>query len=312
MANGKQNYLDFDAGPLPSLTLLQHGKRESRPSSAPPIGRGDCHDPQDHHEKAAVAEAAAQKGVNSGSLLRCYHRNTSKLLAHGNRLLSDKDEQILVWTLQAFSRHNMALTLTLCRSLISKLFDKTPSKPWLAKFMKRHSKELRAGATKQLSKARNAKGLLTGRANAFAKQAEDFLDDHKLPANAIFNYDETILAASGNKLVLKRINSKNRSRMNSQLQRSSSLGPMISFISANGNHSLHSLCAAIFANRFSNLKCGFRSFKYSALIIRPPPTCSPNFSLAFTLILLALSLLALLPPPLRQFKRVVMIVEEEQ
>ena len=186
--------------------------------------------------KAAVAEAAAQKGVNSGSLLSCYHRNTSKLLAHGNRLLSDKDEQILVWTLQAFSHHNMALALPLCRSLISKLFDKTPSKPWLAKFMRRHSKELRAGATKQLSKARNAKGLLMDRMNAFAKQAEDFLDNHKLPANAIFNYDEAALAASGNKLALKRINSKNRSRMNSELQRSSSLGSMISFASANGKN----------------------------------------------------------------------------
>ena len=69
---------------------------------------------------------------------------------------------------------------------------------------------------------------------AFLKQLENVLEGHKFPARAIFNYDEIALSTSGNKLVLKRINSKNRSRMNSELQPSSSVESMISFISANG------------------------------------------------------------------------------
>ena len=46
--------------------------------------------------KAAVAEAAAQKGVNPGPLLTCYHRNSPKLSEHGNRLLAEKEESIAI------------------------------------------------------------------------------------------------------------------------------------------------------------------------------------------------------------------------
>ena len=67
--------------------------------------------------KGAVAEVAARNGVNSSSLLTCHNRNMPKRTQRGNRLLTEKQEDCLVWALQSFSHHNTALAMPLCKSL---------------------------------------------------------------------------------------------------------------------------------------------------------------------------------------------------
>ena len=160
---------------------------------------------------------------------------TPKGPQHGNLLLTDQEEQFLVWALQAFFHNNKALTLPLFTSLAFHLYGKRPSRRWSDRFFARHANALKPNATKQLCKARNKQELVQARVSTFIDQAEKFMKAHHFPVHAVFNYDETVLTLAGKKLSLKRIDSKIRSQMNSELTREFSLGSVISFIQASGS-----------------------------------------------------------------------------
>ena len=72
------------------------------------------------------------------------------------------------------------------------------------------------------------------RNDAFLDQLQSFLNAHSFPAYAVLNYGQAVLTLSGNKLVLKRINSRNKSRLNSELARERPLAPTIYFMQASG------------------------------------------------------------------------------
>ena len=184
--------------------------------------------------KDAAAYAAARRNAAKPALAGAYYRSAPSLEYHRNRLLSGQQEQKLVWALQAFSHCSKALTQPLCNSLAFRLFGAAPSERWPSFFMKRRSKELKPGAAKQLSKARNDQKLMIERIDAILGQLESFLNAHNFPSHAALSYDEAALALSGNKLALKRFSSKSKSRLNSELAREPSLGSMISFAQASG------------------------------------------------------------------------------
>ena len=168
--------------------------------------------------KAAIEKAAAQYKVKSSTLISTFYRNSPKGPQHGNRFFNDKEEDVFVWALQGFSHNNMAVTLPLFYSVAYGIFGVRPYKMWSRKFFARHRNALKPNATKRLYAARNKDELLIEMVNDFLKQLETFLKDRSFPPCTVMNYDETILSTNGKKLVLTRINSKNRNRANSELK----------------------------------------------------------------------------------------------
>jgi len=157
-----------------------------------------------------------------------------KVKEHAARRLSSLQEQILLYTAQAFSASNLGLTPAQIRTIASRLWDIELSPSWVTKWLKRNKKEISHRKCVSLSKNRVDVDQL-------AYDIENFIDQLGLryktlhfPNVAIFNVDETRVSFKETGIQFSRIEWTQREKHNLISTRAEKSSTMITFVSAAG------------------------------------------------------------------------------
>jgi hypothetical protein len=186
-ARGKRSSLGANLKEIPALKLAYLYLKNLRDT---PVGRQSS-------LLALCNEVGAKFKVRPGSLrMKFLKARVSKLKQHGNQLLFDYEEQLLIGILQALAAQveapgpetviKMATYFTQRRKL------KPPSQQWAREFLNTYEKELKRKSEKRSDKSRIA-ARIPVETNAWLKYTEDYLDT--LPCTTdphlIINIDET-------------------------------------------------------------------------------------------------------------------------
>ena len=140
-----------------------------------------------------IEKHAAALGCTPKALHNHWDRADAsfKVKEHAARRLSSLQEQILLYTAQAFSASNLGLTPAQIRRIGSRLWDIDISSAWVTKWLKRNKKEISHRKCVGLSKNRVDVEQLSLDIENFISQLSMRYETLHFPNVAIYNVDET-------------------------------------------------------------------------------------------------------------------------
>lgn len=124
----------------------------------------------------------------------------------GNSILTATEDRSLVYTTQAFSYANAALTRAELASLVNELWGKKVGEMWALDWVRRYKSELSTRACESHAYKRNSASVFD-QVVSWAAQLSSFFKNHPLAPSAIINYDERRLVMNGEQLAIKRVQS---------------------------------------------------------------------------------------------------------
>lgn len=177
-------------------------------------------------------------GIKAATLQTAFYRSKSRFPPIPRRnlhqVLTDRQEQALIYTLQVFSATNISLKTKELKQLAEAAFQIKVSPNWSARFVKRHKQELTVRHCKALSKNRQTEELVDS-VDSWVDKYSDYLDHHYFPAKAIFNFDETRINFTETGMQFKRIEWKARQKHNFLTSRAEKSMSLLSFLCADGS-----------------------------------------------------------------------------
>jgi len=202
-------------------------------------------------EKVALKDVlplvAHDNNVAPKTLEDWYYRWKGEEMNHGNAIMTFEEEQTILNVCQAFSIANVQVSNEELVNMVEETLNKHPSRKWASRFLKKHKKDLRKRTCKALSGKRAATETMED-IHSFIKSYKEFTNHHHFNNFSTFNIDETIISNNGEKLVLKRIESTQRQRAETEQVRDKTVGSLTTIISAAGELVLSVYCIKVKIN----------------------------------------------------------------
>ena len=181
----------------------------------------------------SLAKVSSETGTNIDALRSEYYRKYRvQERHHGNRLLTKRQEDVLLHLAVSFSACNKGWNRRLFRTVMKEVFDLSPSRHWMNDWTKANKKHLSQRKTKHLAKKRNSSDMLA-EVESFIHQVEDQRTRTTMTASNVVNYDETRVAITTDGEVV--LESKAKDRANSHGHHAQVLGSLLAFIAADGS-----------------------------------------------------------------------------
>jgi hypothetical protein len=178
---------------------------------------------------------AKKHGMSHSRLLKWFFVAHPNRGHHRKRVLTELQEEQLKYALLAVSSMNMDWTIRQMQDAAMTMFGVKLHRSAADRFKKRHRKCISFATSKSLAKKR-ADPRLYDLALAHADQYKQFLDEKKLPASSIVNYDECRIVVTDEKaLRTRRLVSRNKHKAQFEGRvKGTHVGTYIPFISATG------------------------------------------------------------------------------
>lgn len=182
----------------------------------------------------AFQALARQRGVSVTAIKARYYREKRQARkpkkVHGNRILSDQQELAILCFILAFAMASLPLTKIKVLAVVNDLWQENLTSKWLKGFYKRHGKYLSYRKAQAIQKNRLAPQLID-EVDRWITVHRDYYSAWHFPDFARFNVDETRLIGVQNK---GQIFGAKRGKQNTQEAKSTPLGTLVPFVSANG------------------------------------------------------------------------------
>lgn len=196
--------------------------------------------------KVAAQELAAEYSVSAAAIKKAYYRSEKSEGNHGNCLLSEHQEKIVLAVVISFSERNLGLTNSKIILLIRDLYGITVSNTWVFNFIQRHSDQVSKRHTKLLADKRMSSDTLEN-VQCFVDELQSYLETHHFPPDCILNCDETRVAYQAGGSSSFRVESTSKQKANLLGTRQDNIVTLLVFISAAGKVELS---IYIFKNSF--------------------------------------------------------------
>ena len=165
------------------------------------------------------------------------YKKKKKNKQHGNQLLTDEDESILVGVLEAFSLSHSPLSKTRFLSLVKK-FHSFPSGwtgfDWYRSFLKRHKTSLSSRTVQAIQEERVSRTVLED-TKSFIEVVGNFLSGHYFSSEVIVNADETRISIKGNLFGTEYVESTKKYKSTHKSKKNTKTAGLVVFASAAGN-----------------------------------------------------------------------------
>jgi len=184
--------------------------------------------------RVALAAAATRTGFSVPALRAAYYRYQGDAgHAHGNALLTDEQDAILVGVAQAFSVNNHALSAVQMQALVKSRFSIDVSSDWVSRRVSSHRRSLSLRTCKALPDKRTGPAVMEG-TQAFSEELSLFLRFHSFAPDAVFNYDETRLVQRGGSITTMWVETAEKDRANVRSTRGNTVASLLLFVPASG------------------------------------------------------------------------------
>ena len=138
----------------------------------------------------AIRSVSRETGMTVDALRCAYYRaNIDRDRTHGNRLLTKRQEEVLLHLAVSFSVANKGWNMKIFKSVMKNLFDIQPERHWYKKWMTENKKYLSKRKSKFLAKKRTSSDMLA-EVSSFIGQVEAVLAHTGMTADNVVNYDE--------------------------------------------------------------------------------------------------------------------------
>jgi rubrerythrin len=186
--------------------------------------------------------------------------------SHGNQILTDSQEAILVGVLEAFSLKHTPLSKTLFLKMVKTEYNLPADwlgKHWYKGFLDRHKDKLQQGVVKAIKEERVAPSVLTD-TKKFISIADKYLTEYHFSDKVIINADETRLTIKGNVFINEYIESTKKEKLTHKGPNSSQSASVVVFEAANGQVilSVYILPAIFKEDNMSNISISLYHMQY--------------------------------------------------
>ena len=204
-------------------------------------------------ESGGVFSDAALRGkvirllkVSAADEESCRTLAPAALKTHGNQVLSDAEEAILVGVILAHVNRGKPVSLTFAQELAGALHPGEQfGRTWASWFLKRHSDVLKSTSGKRLSEARRSPLIVTNTETFLDRYPRlcEFLFSATKPAKPedVFNADETLLSVASqvNRAPIITCTAQNAAAAS---EKTGTVGSIVPFVNAIGNCFLLIVC----------------------------------------------------------------------
>lgn len=185
-----------------------------------------------------IARMLADKYGISDETIRTWWKTgkAKKLKSHGNMLLSNQDESVLVGILEGFSLSHVPLSRAKFLETVREIFllpSDWEGYVWYNGFMERHSDFLNSRTVQAIKSERVSVDVLSN-TEIFVKSLEKYFATYHFPASRVVNTDETHLTIKGNLFCVEYIESTQKKKLTHKQKRSGKTASLVVFAAADG------------------------------------------------------------------------------
>ncbi|MBQ8758165.1 MAG: hypothetical protein IJZ20_00555, partial [Clostridia bacterium] len=180
----------------------------------------------------AISTAAQTYEVTVESVRNAYYRKRgTPAKTHGNRALTDEQEELLRTVISVLSTHNFPVGPHSIPNMVKEFFEIEISVKTAKRFISRHRDCLKVRKGKLLSKKRTGSEVLVDCAS-FVEEVKDVARRFPLLAENVINYDETrVFVQLGPDNIIHDVR---RERPQVSGQKGGTIGTLIQFVLASG------------------------------------------------------------------------------
>jgi hypothetical protein len=180
---------------------------------------------------------AIKNGVNENTVRTWWRRSKSqKEKTHGNQLISDDEEKLLVGVLEGFSLSHSPISKQKLLEIVRLLF-KLPAKwegyGWYYRFISRHKDSLNSCTVQAIQSERVSTDVYSN-TQVFASVYEKYLQDFHFTADTVVNADETRLSIKGNLFCSEYIESTQKKKNTHKQRKEKKTAGLLVFATASG------------------------------------------------------------------------------